>query len=55
MSAQIIGVFPAFTEAINLLGFEGSFHPTHLRPLDDTLKPEVRRLLEEAGLLKAAC
>ena len=47
-----IGVFPAFTEAMNLLGFEGSFHPSHLVPLGESLKPRVRKLLEESGLLR---
>ena len=46
-----LGVFPAFTVAMNLLGFEGRFHPSHMRPLDDPGRDAVRRLLEDAGLL----
>lgn len=46
-----IGVFPAFTEAMNLLGFEGRFHPSHICSLDKSLRPKVKNLLKEAGLL----
>ena len=46
-----IGVCPAFTVAMNLLGFEGRFHPSHLRSLDESRKAQVKRLLNECGLL----
>ena len=46
-----IKVFPAFTEAMNLLGFEGIFHPSHICPLDNSIRPKVKNLLKEAGLL----
>ncbi len=47
-----IGVFPAFTEAMNLLGFEGKFHPSHSAPLDESDRLVTKRFFEEAGLLK---
>ena len=46
-----LAMFPAFTEAMNLLGFEGRFHPSHLAPLDEDTKTKVRELLKEAELL----
>jgi 4-hydroxy-tetrahydrodipicolinate synthase len=46
-----LGIFPAFTVAMNLLGFEGSFHPSHMRPLDKDLEPRVKQLLTDAGLV----
>jgi len=46
-----LGVFPAFTKAMNLLGFEGRFHPSHLAPLDKANELKVEKLLKEAQLL----
>jgi len=46
-----LNVFPAFTVAMNLLGFEGSFHPSHLAPLHENGKPKVKKLLQDAQLL----
>ena len=46
-----IGVFPAFTEAMNLLGFNGRFHPSHYASLDESGRSSVKKLLAEAGLL----
>jgi 4-hydroxy-tetrahydrodipicolinate synthase len=46
-----IGVFPAFTEAMNLLGFNGRFHPSHYASFDESGKASVKKLLAEAGLI----
>ena len=46
-----INIFAAFTEAMNLLGFEGRFHPLHVDPLSETERRETRRLMDAAGLL----
>lgn len=46
-----IGVFPAFTEAMNLLGFEGRFHSSHICQMDKSSRSNVRRLLKEAELI----
>lgn len=46
-----VGVCPAFTVAMNLLGFEGRFHPSHLCSLDESRKAQVKKLLKECGLL----
>ncbi len=46
-----IGVFPAFSVAMNLLGFEGRFFPSHMAPLDENDKAKVKMLLEKAQLL----
>jgi 4-hydroxy-tetrahydrodipicolinate synthase len=46
-----LGMFPAFTRAMNLLGFPGQFHPSHMAPFDESKAPDVNRLLTEAGLL----
>lgn len=44
-------IFPAFTVAMNLLGFEGRFHPSHMAPLADSDQGKVRQLLQEAELI----
>ena len=46
-----VGVFPAFTVAMNLLGFPGRWHPTHMRPLEAEKEGVVRELMAGAGLL----
>ncbi|MFH0964822.1 MAG: dihydrodipicolinate synthase family protein [Planctomycetota bacterium] len=46
-----LSVFPAFTVAMNLLGFPGRFHPSHMKDLDDAPAARVRKVMEEAGLL----
>ncbi|MBI2441372.1 MAG: dihydrodipicolinate synthase family protein [Lentisphaerae bacterium] len=46
-----LGVFPAFSEAMNLLGFAGRFFPSHLSPLAPQDRRRVKELLVKAGLL----
>lgn len=46
-----LDVFPAFTVAMNLLGFEGRFHPSHIAPLSESDHSQVEQLLKNAGLL----
>ena len=46
-----MGVMPAWTVAMNLLGFDGRFHYSHMLPLAAEREPEVRKLLVEAELL----
>ena len=46
-----IGVFPGFTVAMNLLGFEGRFHPSHIVDLEEPAISRVRELMEQADLL----
>ena len=46
-----VNIFAAFTEAMNLLGFEGRFHPLHVDPLSEAERVETRRLMKAAGLL----
>ena len=44
-------IFPAFTVAMNLLGFEGRFHPSHMAPLADPDHGKVKQILQEAELV----
>ncbi|GAA3409171.1 dihydrodipicolinate synthase family protein [Paenibacillus hodogayensis] len=46
-----VGVFPAFTHAMNLLGFEGAFHPDYAKPLDDNGKDKVKTCMQELKLI----
>lgn len=46
-----LGVLPAFTVAMNLLGFPGRWHPSHMKPFDEARHGVVRALLEDAALL----
>ena len=46
-----VGMAGAFTVAMNMLGFEGQFHASHVAPLDKEQEPTVRKLMEDAGLL----
>ncbi len=46
-----IGVFRAFSEAMNLLGYEGRFAPDYCRPLDQRERAFVRQIMDEHGLM----
>jgi 4-hydroxy-tetrahydrodipicolinate synthase len=44
-------VFPSFTYAMNLLGYEGSYHPDYLFPPSEGQKEKIRFTMSEIGLL----
>ena len=46
-----IGIFRGFSEAMNLLGYEGWFAPDYCRPLSGEEKTFVRDNMDELGLL----
>ena len=49
---RAMALFPAFTVAMNLLGFAGRFHPSHMRPIADQDMPRVRQIMVELGLVQ---
>lgn len=46
-----LGVFPAFTIAMNILGFEGRFHPSHICSLNRPFYRRVKSLLKEVKMI----
>ncbi|MDF2723060.1 MAG: dapA 2 [Paenibacillus sp.] len=46
-----VGVFPGFTHAMNLLGFEGTFHPDYMRPIGPEAQEKVKACMTRLGLL----
>jgi 4-hydroxy-tetrahydrodipicolinate synthase len=42
-----VGIFPGFTHAMNLLGFEGSFHPDYMTALQEPQKEKVKQFLKD--------
>jgi len=46
-----LGVFPTFTVAMNRLGFEGRFHPSHMAPMAESDYSKVFGWLEQAELV----
>lgn len=46
-----VGVLPGFTAAMNLLGYDGIFHPDYCTPLDGSEVELIRQALKDEGLL----
>ena len=46
-----VGIFPGFTYAMNLLGFEGNFHPDYCRPLRPEQADKVRSYMQKVKLI----
>lgn len=46
-----VGVFPAFTHSMNLLGFEGSFHPDYMKPLNAERQEIVKACMKQVNLI----
>ncbi|MBD2864761.1 dihydrodipicolinate synthase family protein [Paenibacillus oceani] len=46
-----VGVFPAFTHAMNLLGFEGTFHPDYMQPIGPEQQEKVRECMQRLALI----
>lgn len=46
-----VGVFPAFTHAMNLLGFEGAFHPDYIKPLAPEKQEKVKACMQRLKLI----
>jgi 4-hydroxy-tetrahydrodipicolinate synthase len=46
-----LGIFPAFTEAMNLLGCKGRFHPDYAEEISYEAKKRVKAILKEEGEL----
>jgi len=46
-----VGIFPGFTHAMNLLGFEGDFHPDYCTPLNPQQADKVKSYMQEIKLI----
>ncbi|MFC3772487.1 dihydrodipicolinate synthase family protein [Paenibacillus sp. GCM10012303] len=46
-----VGVFPAFTHAMNLLGYEGTFHPDYMQPIGPEQQEKVRECMQRLALI----
>lgn len=46
-----VGVFPGFTHAMNLLGFEGSFHPDYTANLNSQQADKVKSYMQQIKLI----
>jgi len=46
-----VGVFPGFTYAMNVLGFEGTFHPDYMQPIGPEPQEKVRACMQRIGLI----
>lgn len=46
-----VGVFPGFTHAMNLLGYEGRFQPDYVPILADSRKEIIRSAMQSCGVL----
>ena len=46
-----VGVFPGFTHAMNLLGFEGSFHPDYAADLNPQQADKVKSFMQQIKLI----
>ncbi|MDF2715675.1 MAG: dapA 2 [Paenibacillus sp.] len=46
-----VGVFPGFTYAMNLLGFEGTFHPDYMQPIDPARQEKVKARMQQLRLI----
>lgn len=46
-----VGVFPGFTHAMNLLGFEGSFHPDYSTDLNPQQADKVKSYMQQIKLI----
>lgn len=46
-----VGIFPGFTHAMNLLGYEGRFQPDYAPMLDDMQKEKIRSAMQSFGIL----
>jgi 4-hydroxy-tetrahydrodipicolinate synthase len=46
-----VGVFPGFTHAMNLLGFEGTFHPDYMLPIDEAGREKVKACMQQVKLI----
>lgn len=46
-----IGIWPAFTHAMNLLGYKGCFSPDYINDIDEAAKKRVQEGLEQLGEL----
>lgn len=46
-----VGVFPGFTHAMNLLGFEGSFHPDYASELNSNQAEKVKAFMQHIKLI----
>lgn len=47
----VLGIWPAFSCAMNLLGFSGNFAPDYELPLPEAHRPRIRAILERLGEL----
>ena len=46
-----VGIFRGFSEAMNLLGYEGKFAPDYCRPMDAREKDFVKQCMKDFGLM----
>gem|GEM_PF-409303 len=46
-----LGVFPAFSYAMNLLGYNGNFAPSHFEKVKDDVKEKIKSLMEKFKLI----
>lgn len=46
-----VGVFPGFTYAMNLLGFEGTFHPDYMHPINAAKQEKVKACMQQLKLI----